>query len=222
MPTITDQRLERVADQWLRLPNARGIPVEVCAGPGVPVEPAAIDELLALLELSDSLERLAEAAPARFEHTGPPRIERVVLTPDVHKGAGIPIGTVMATSGVLLPKAVGNDINCGMRLEVTALTVEQVRPHLDRLERELRHLFFHGGRRLALTPASARRCCATGCQGCSASRAPPTRRVSGAASARARPGAWPGAPTAAGAGRPVRPAPTPTGWAAPAGPATTP
>ena len=152
MPTITDQRLERVADQWLRLPNARGIPVEVCAGPGVPVEPAAIDELLALLELSDSLERLAEAAPARFEHTGPPRIERVVLTPDVHKGAGIPIGTVMATSGVLLPKAVGNDINCGMRLEVTALTVEQVRPHLDRLERELRHLFFHGGRRLALTP----------------------------------------------------------------------
>jgi hypothetical protein len=33
MPTVTDQRLERVADQWLRLPNARGIPVEVCAGP---------------------------------------------------------------------------------------------------------------------------------------------------------------------------------------------
>ncbi|MFI0352154.1 RtcB family protein [Actinomadura sp. 9N407] len=145
-----DHRLERLDDQWLRLPNPYGVPVEICAGPDVPLEPAAVDEVLSVLETAETLERLAEATPG---HGGPaPRITRVALTPDLHKGAGIPIGTVIETEHALIPQAVGNDINCGMRLEVTSLEVDAVRPHLDALERRLRHLFFEGGRRIALTP----------------------------------------------------------------------
>jgi tRNA-splicing ligase RtcB len=89
----TDPRLQRTGDQWLTLPNRWGVPVDVCAGPGVPIEPAAIDEVLAVLETAGTLERLAEADPARprGRSYADARIDRVVLTPDVHKGAGIPL-----------------------------------------------------------------------------------------------------------------------------------
>ena len=142
-----DPRLVRVDDKWLRLPNPWGIPVEICAGPDVPIESAAVDEILNVLRTADTLERLGTAGRTQAE------IDRVVLTPDFHKGAGIPIGTVLRTRGAMIPQAVGNDVNCGMRLEATPYTVDQVRPRLDVLERRLRHLFFEGGRRIALTAA---------------------------------------------------------------------
>ncbi|GGS48812.1 RNA-splicing ligase RtcB [Planobispora rosea] len=141
-----DPRLVRTDDDWLHLPNRWGIPVDICAGTDVPIESGAVDEILTVLETADTLERLG----AVTGHTGA-EIDRVVLTPDVHKGAGIPIGTVLQTRGVLIPQAVGNDVNCGMRLETTSLTVDRVRPRLDALERRLRHLFFEGGRRIALS-----------------------------------------------------------------------
>jgi tRNA-splicing ligase RtcB len=140
-----DPRLVRVDDDWLRLPNRWDIPVEICAGADVPIEPSAIDEILTVLQTADTLDELAQATGHDAE------ITRVVLTPDLHKGAGIPIGTVLRTSGALIPQAVGNDINCGMRLETTSLTADDVRPRLDALERRLRHVFFEGGRRIALT-----------------------------------------------------------------------
>ncbi|MFI5911153.1 RtcB family protein [Dactylosporangium sp. NPDC051541] len=139
----TDPRLVRLDESWTTLPNPYDIPVEICAGPDVPIEPAAVDELLTVLQTQRTLESLSPDA----------RIERVVCTPDFHKGAGIPIGTVLQTRSALVPQAVGNDINCGMRVEATTLTVDQVRPRLDDLERRLRHLFFEGGRRIGLTPA---------------------------------------------------------------------
>ncbi|MGA8116537.1 MAG: RtcB family protein [Actinocatenispora sp.] len=139
----TDPRLERVDDDWLRLPNRWDVPVEICANADVPIESGAVDEALSVLETADTLDRLGADA----------RLTRMVLTPDFHKGAGIPIGTVLETQGTLLPQAVGNDINCGMRLETTSLTVDEVRPRLDEVEDRLRHLFFEGGRRIALTGA---------------------------------------------------------------------
>ncbi|MEV4140609.1 RtcB family protein [Dactylosporangium sp. NPDC049742] len=136
-----DPRLARTDDSWLTLPNPHGVPVEICAAPDVPIESAAVDELLTVVETAATLDAVGA------------RLDRVVCTPDFHKGAGIPIGTVLQTTGALIPQAVGNDINCGMRVEATSLTVDRVRPHLDRLEQHLRHLFFEGGRRIGLTPA---------------------------------------------------------------------
>lgn len=48
------------------------------------------------------------------------------MTPDFHKGAGIPIGTVLMTEGFVIPQAMGNDINCGMRLYTTDLKEEEL------------------------------------------------------------------------------------------------
>lgn len=55
-----------------------------------------------------------------------PGAKRVVLTPDCHVGYGVPIGTAIATDGVLLPTAAGYDIGCGMVQLKTSLTKEDV------------------------------------------------------------------------------------------------
>jgi tRNA-splicing ligase RtcB len=46
----------------------------------------------------------------------------ISIMPDSHSGYGMPIGGVMATSGVIVPNAVGVDIGCGMRAIKTSLT----------------------------------------------------------------------------------------------------
>jgi tRNA-splicing ligase RtcB len=56
--------------------------------------------------------------------------------PDGHWGYGFPIGGVAAMdprTGVISPGGIGFDINCGMRLLLTNLTEEQVRPRLQEL-----------------------------------------------------------------------------------------
>ncbi|MGB1697407.1 MAG: RtcB family protein [Thermoplasmatota archaeon] len=54
--------------------------------------------------------------------------------PDIHWGYGFPIGGVAAfdpdEEGIVSPGGVGFDINCGVRLLKTDLTVDQVRPRL--------------------------------------------------------------------------------------------
>src|SRR6266516_1461875 len=56
--------------------------------------------------------------------------------PDGHWGYGFPIGGVAAMDpeeGVISPGGIGFDINCGMRLVLTTLTYDEVRPHLQQL-----------------------------------------------------------------------------------------
>jgi tRNA-splicing ligase RtcB len=66
-----------------------------------------------------------------------PGIQKYSLgMPDIHWGYGFPIGGVAATDiedGVISPGGVGYDINCGVRLARTDLTVEDIKPHLQRL-----------------------------------------------------------------------------------------
>lgn len=45
-----DHRLLRHADHWLSLPNDRDVPVEICAGADVPLEPSAVDEAVAFAD----------------------------------------------------------------------------------------------------------------------------------------------------------------------------
>src|SRR4030042_321310 len=51
---------------------------------------------------------------------------RVFATPDIHKGYGVPIGSVFASQNYISPSAVGYDINCGMRLLTTGLAASEV------------------------------------------------------------------------------------------------
>ena len=57
--------------------------------------------------------------------------------PDGHSGYGFPIGGVAAMDveqgGVISPGGIGFDINCGMRLMVTNLTYDEVKPHVQTL-----------------------------------------------------------------------------------------
>ncbi|HRI93342.1 MAG TPA: RtcB family protein, partial [Accumulibacter sp.] len=62
---------------------------------GVPVEPAAREQLLNTARL-----------PFIFHH--------LAVMPDVHLGKGSTIGSVIPTRGAIIPAAVGVDIGCGM------------------------------------------------------------------------------------------------------------
>ncbi|MFM8552655.1 MAG: RtcB family protein [Nitrospiraceae bacterium] len=70
-----------------------------------------------------------------------PGIRRYALCmPDGHWGYGFPIGGVAAfdpQDGVISPGGVGYDINCGMRLIRTDLTLDEVQPRLEQLMTEL-------------------------------------------------------------------------------------
>ncbi len=70
-----------------------------------------------------------------------PGIQRYALCmPDGHSGYGFPIGGVAAfdaQSGVISPGGVGYDVNCGMRLIRTDLTLRDVQPRLEHLMTEL-------------------------------------------------------------------------------------
>ncbi len=61
--------------------------------------------------------------------------QKVYIMPDAHSGYGAPIGTVFAMKedGFVAPGAVGFDINCGMRLITTNLTVKDITPYLEKL-----------------------------------------------------------------------------------------
>ncbi len=47
--------------------------------------------------------------------------KHIAIMPDSHVGYGMPIGSILATSGVVVPNAVGVDIGCGMVAQKTYL-----------------------------------------------------------------------------------------------------
>ncbi|PZG19763.1 RtcB family protein [Nonomuraea aridisoli] len=69
--------------------------------------------------------------------TLPGIVEASYAMPDMHWGYGFPIGGVAATDveedGVVSPGGVGFDISCGVRLLMSGLDVERLRPCLHRL-----------------------------------------------------------------------------------------
>lgn len=72
--------------------------------------------------------------------TLPGLVNKVSVMPDGHWGYGFPIGGVAAmdlTEGVISPGGIGFDINCGMRLVQTNLTINEVQPKLKELVEEL-------------------------------------------------------------------------------------
>jgi tRNA-splicing ligase RtcB len=143
-----DSRLTRLDDYRLQVDNRHSVEATLFANADVPLESAAVDELSTMLDLPETVDRLAAATPENFDQ--PPEVVRVAVTPDFHKARGIPVGTVLATKGFSVPQAIGNDINCGMRLHVTALRSEQISTRLDDLETTFRHIFFEGGRNIPM------------------------------------------------------------------------
>jgi tRNA-splicing ligase RtcB len=73
--------------------------------------------------------------------TLPGIVSHAYCMPDGHSGYGFPIGGVaamdVAEGGVISPGGIGFDINCGMRLVRTDLTIDDVQPKLKELVNRL-------------------------------------------------------------------------------------
>jgi len=98
-------------------------------GMRVPVRVFASEKLIA--ELDDQV--WVQAANVA---TLPGIVGASLCMPDAHWGYGFPIGGVAAfdvRSGVISPGGIGFDINCGMRLVRTDLTLAAVKPRLREL-----------------------------------------------------------------------------------------
>lgn len=97
-----------------------------------------------------ALKQLANLATAKHPAGG--QVCRVCATPDFHPGdAGVAIGSVVETAEQVIPAAVGSDINCGMRLHVADLSVEQFLAQRDRFVELMKGDFFFGKRDVTMT-----------------------------------------------------------------------
>ncbi len=109
------------------------------------------EKMLEQIKSDLSLFQLAEAAML------PNVISPIIGMPDIHQGFGLPIGGVMATTGLISVGAVGMDINCGVRLIRTNLSYDQktfspefLRTLIHKIEREIP--IGLGGERRTLPP----------------------------------------------------------------------
>src|SRR5579864_570483 len=121
--------LERVNDCLWRIPKSYK------AGMRVDGLIYADDALIDLIRQDQAAEQVANVAFL-------PGIQYASLAmPDIHWGYGFCIGGVCATDpeegGVISPGGVGYDINCGVRLVRSDLSLADVKPAIETLVREL-------------------------------------------------------------------------------------
>lgn len=144
--------------------------VTLFAREDVPIDRKSIDEIRAFASLARTIHEM----PPGFFGDVEPAIKRCILTPDFHRGSGIPVGTVFDAEGFVVPKAVGRDIGCGMRLLVTDLTPEELERAAPTVDARLRHVFFEGGREIGLTQRQRAGIFREGLQGLVAEQTPET------------------------------------------------
>ncbi|GAG52919.1 unnamed protein product, partial [marine sediment metagenome] len=110
------------------------IPKTYNSGMRVPGLIYASSNLLEKIRQDQALEQVANVAflPGIVGHS--------IAMPDIHWGYGFAIGGVAATTlddGVISPGGVGFDLNCGIRLVRTNLTLKEVKPKVELLVDEL-------------------------------------------------------------------------------------
>lgn len=123
----THMTVNRITDQICEIPASEK------EGMRVPARIYATDTILTDMD-SGVFEQVTNVACL-------PGIRRYALCmPDGHWGYGFPIGGVAAfdpDEGIISPGGVGYDVNCGMRLIRTDLTLSDVKPRLSHLMTEL-------------------------------------------------------------------------------------
>lgn len=92
---------------------------------GVPVEDAAMEQL-----------RNTAALPFVHKH--------IAVMPDVHKGIGATVGSVIATLGAIVPAAVGVDLGCGMMAVRTSLLAAELPDNLHAVRSAIEAAVPHG------------------------------------------------------------------------------
>jgi tRNA-splicing ligase RtcB (3'-phosphate/5'-hydroxy nucleic acid ligase) len=127
----------------VRLNNCADAPAaEILLPPDFPIEGKAFHQLAQLTTLA---------------HPGGGKVARTFATPDFHPGdTGVAIGSVVQTEGMLIPAAVGSDINCGMRLHVIDLSVTDFLTQRDKFVELMKGDYFLGTRDVTMTAATSR------------------------------------------------------------------
>jgi len=101
-----------------------------------------------------ALKQLANLAQIRHPKGG--CVCCAIATPDFHPGdGGVAIGSVIQTQDIIVPAAVGSDINCGMRLHVADLTLDRFLAKRDRFVELMKGDYFFGTRDVAMTAKTA-------------------------------------------------------------------
>ncbi len=140
---------KRINDYEVRIDNPNEVPITLFATKDVAIDNKSIEEIVKFASLADTIKDLSKES---FFSNDKASIKQIVLTPDFHRGAGIPIGTVLETEGFILPKAVGNDIGCGVSSIITDISVEEFNSiNQKELDNKLRYIFFEGGRNISLS-----------------------------------------------------------------------
>lgn len=142
--------LKRLSESVSKIDHP-SIDIQLVANEDVYVESDAFEQLFGLTDAARAIDDIDRLDPGFFGHVRP-AIERIVLTPDFHKGSGIPVGTVIKARNIVFPQAPGNDICCGMRLLATDMPVHLLEPHWDAIKKSLRSLFFEGKRDIPMSP----------------------------------------------------------------------
>ncbi|MEO1427481.1 MAG: RtcB family protein [Cyanobacteria bacterium J06632_19] len=122
----------------VRLSNNTSAPVaEVLLPENFPVEAKALKQLANL---------------ANVRHPAGGYVCKCHATPDFHPGdAGIAIGSVVQTVDMVIPAATGSDINCGMRLHVADLTIDEFLAKRDRFVELMKGDYFFGTRDVTMS-----------------------------------------------------------------------
>ncbi|HYH07094.1 MAG TPA: RtcB family protein [Thermoanaerobaculia bacterium] len=119
---LTD--LEKINDHLWEIPKSHRPDMHV------PARVYATETMLQSIVQDRSLEQLVNVCTI-------PGIRKYALAmPDVHEGYGFPIGGVAAvgaSDGAISPGGIGYDINCGVRLLRSSLTLDEIRPRLEKL-----------------------------------------------------------------------------------------
>jgi tRNA-splicing ligase RtcB len=127
---VTLQDLKRISDYEWEIPKSFREDMRV------PVRLFSTRRMLEQVMKDKSLEQAVNAA------TLPGLVGHVIVMPDMHQGYGFPIGGVAATrlpDGVISPGGIGYDINCGVRLLGSQISLDKAHPHLDALATALNH-----------------------------------------------------------------------------------
>jgi tRNA-splicing ligase RtcB len=124
MSTISLNILEKISDyEW-------EIPQDFRSDMRVPVRLFASRKLIEEALNDKSIEQAVNAS------TLPGLVGAVMVMPDMHQGYGFPIGGVAATdlkNGVISPGGIGYDINCGVRLLASRISLAEVEPWIKDL-----------------------------------------------------------------------------------------
>ncbi|NBC01967.1 MAG: RNA-splicing ligase RtcB [Bacteroidetes bacterium] len=99
------------------------VPTSAREGMHVPVRILATEDLAHDLIGTEALEQALASASL------PGALGHVVMMPNAHASSGSPMGSVVATAypgGVVAPSAIGDDINCGVRLLATSTGADTV------------------------------------------------------------------------------------------------